>query len=103
MANYSIAYLLELKDRFSAIAKNIARNNEALKRTFDGLERSVKVANLGLHKAQRSLKRFGESCNNVGGRIKGIGSNMKEVSVAVGAIFWKSLSRIGVSSSLNFW
>lgn len=91
MANYSIAYLLELKDRFSAIAKNIARNNEALKRTFDGLERSVRVANVGLYKAQKSLKHFGESCNNVGGRIKGIGSNMKEVSVAVGAIFWKSL------------
>jgi len=91
MANYSIAYLLELKDRFSAIAKNIARNNEALKRTFDGLEKSVRVANVGLYKAQKSLKHFGESCNNVGGRIKGIGSNMKEVSVAVGAIFWKSL------------
>lgn len=91
MANYSIAYLLELKDRFSAIAKNIARNNEALKRTFDGLEKSVRVANVGLWKAQKSLKHFGESCNNVGGRIKGIGSNMKEVSVAVGAIFWKSL------------
>lgn len=91
MANYSIAYLLELKDRFSAIARNIARNNEALKRTFDGLEKSVRVANVGLYKAQKSLKHFGESCNNVGGRIKGIGSNMKEVSVAVGAIFWKSL------------
>ena len=91
MANYSIAYLLELKDRFSAIAKNIARNNEALKRTFDGLEKSVRVANVGLYKAQKSLKHFGDSCNNVGGRIKGIGSNMKEVSVAVGAIFWKSL------------
>lgn len=99
MASYSIAYLLELKDRFSAIAKNIAKNNEGLKRTFDHLERATRVASVGMAKAQRSLKNFGDSCNTVGGKIKGVGGNLKEVSIAVGAIFWKSLKNWEVQAS----
>ena len=99
MASYSIAYLLELKDRFSAIAKNVAKNNEGLKKTFDNLQKATRVASVGLAKAQRSLKHFGDSCNTIGGKIKGVGGNLKEVGVAVGAIFWQSLKNWEVQAS----
>ena len=52
MAGFSIAYLIELKDKFTTVAKNVARNNKALQSTFNGLKKTVEGMNVVLDKAK---------------------------------------------------
>ena len=91
MAGFSIAYLIELKDKFTTVAKNVARNNKALQSTFNGLKKTVEGMNVVLDKAKGGLRKFGEGAKGLGNSIKGVGNDLRGVSLAVAGIFWKSL------------
>lgn len=91
MAGFSIAYLIELKDKFTTVAKNVARNNKTLQKTFEGLKSAVTKMNGVLDKAKLGLTSFGEKTKNIGNSIKGVGQNLAGISVAVGGLFWTSL------------
>ena len=91
MAGFSIAYLIELKDKFTTVAKNVARNNKALQATFNGLKKTVEGMNVVLDKAKTGLRKFGEGAKGIGNSIKGVGNDLRGVSLAVAGVFWKSL------------
>lgn len=91
MANYNIAYLIELKDRFTTVAKNVAKNNKIMQKTFEGLKSGIQKANEIMAKAQGGLRKFGDSAKNLGGSLKGLGKDLQGASLAIGGLFWKSL------------
>ena len=91
MAGFSIAYLIELKDKFTTVAKNVARNNKTLQATFNGLKKTVEGMNVVLDKAKTGLRKFGEGAKGIGNSIKGVGNDLRGVSLAVAGVFWKSL------------
>lgn len=99
MAGFSIAYLIELKDKFTTVAKNVARNNKALQATFNGLKKTVEGMNVVLDKAKTGLRKFGEGAKGIGNSIKGVGNDLRGVSLAVAGVFWKSLKNWEEQSS----
>lgn len=91
MAGFSIAYLIELKDKFTTVAKNVAGQNKALQNAIEGVKNTVEHFNGALSKVKTGLTSFGEKAKGIGNSIKGVGNDLKGVSIAVGGIFWKSL------------
>ncbi len=91
MPNFSMVYLIELRDKFTTIAKNVAGQNKYLQKTVDGISKAVKNMNTTLSQVGTSFTAFGGKVKGVGDSISGVGKNLAGVSVAVGGIFWKSL------------
>lgn len=91
MAGFSIAYLIELKDKFTTVAKNVANQNKSLQKAIEGVKNTVAGFNNALTKVHSGLTSFGEKAKGVGNSIKGVGNDLKGVSIAVAGVFWKSL------------
>lgn len=91
MANFNIAYLIELKDRYSRIAEKVSKNNKFMQNTFERLKNSVSSINNVLDKAKAKLSAFGSGAKNIGESISGVGRNLAGATVAISGLFWKSL------------
>lgn len=99
MAGFSIAYLIELKDRFTTVARNVAGQNKYLQKTIEGVKGAVTSFNGALTKVKSGLTSFGEKTKGIGNSIKGIGNDLKGVSVAVAGVFWQSMRNWEAQSS----
>lgn len=99
MAGFSIAYLIELKDKFTTVARNVAGQNKALQKTIEGVSKAVTKMNGVLDRAKTGLTSFGTKTKDIGQSIKGVGDNLRGVSLAVGGLFWKSLKNWEVQAS----
>ena len=99
MAGFSIAYLIELKDRFTTVARNVAGQNKYLQKTIEGVKGAVTSFNGALTKVKSGLTSFGEKAKGVGNSIKSVGNDLKGVSVAVAGLFWQSLRNWEAQSS----
>ena len=91
MANFNIASLIELKDRYSRIAEKVSKNNKFMQNTFERLKNSVSSINNVLDKAKAKLSAFGSGAKNIGESISGVGRNLAGATVAISGLFWKSL------------
>ena len=91
MANFNIAYLIELKDRYSRIAEKVSKNNTFMQHNFARLKHSVSSINNVLDKAKAKLSAFGSGAKNIGESISGVGRNLAGATVAISGLFWKSL------------
>lgn len=91
MANFNIAYLIELKDRYTKIAEKVAKNNKFMKDTMERVKSGVQNMNNALDKAKSKLSSFGTGAKQIGGKISELGRNLASSSVAITGLFWKSL------------
>lgn len=55
MANYNIAYLIELKDKYTAVAKKVASANQHLKESFKGMNKSMSNFSDNLGKVKKKF------------------------------------------------
>lgn len=99
MANFNIAYLIELKDRFTRTAQQIVQSNKSMKQSMEDIKNTVVKMNDNLDQARERLKKFGSSTQSIGKSISGVGRDLAGISATVGGIYWKSLQNYQTQAS----
>lgn len=80
MANFNIAYLIELKDRYTKVAQKIAQVNQRMKESFSTLENKLGSLNTCLDNAKTKFKKLSDV-----GRDAFVGYSVP-VGLAIGGI-----------------
>lgn len=99
MANFNIAYLIELKDRFTRVAEKLTNTNKSMRDSFERIGETITKINNVLDKAKTKFASFGAGAKRIGDSISGVGKNLAGVSVAVGGLFYQSLRNWEVQAS----
>ena len=91
MANFNIAYLIELRDKYTKVAEKICRDNKTMRETFDRVRNSVYRCNEILERAKGGFNTFGTKMKGIGSQVSGLGKSLAGASATIGGLFWKSL------------
>lgn len=99
MANFNIAYLIELKDKYTKVAQKVVNNTKKMQQSIGNMKDAIVKMNNGIDSARARLQAFGSSTKSIGDSISGVGKNLAGISATVGGLFWKSLQNFQTQAS----
>lgn len=104
MANFNIAYLIELKDRYTKVAKKVAEVNQKVTESISNFSKKLTSFNGKLDVAREKMKKFGDFSKDafvkvtvpivgLGGVMTKLASDMEETMNKVEASLGKSAEK----------